>query len=300
MLSYKRVKLSARETSAVSAPAQPHRILEHLVRHHEHATEPHRHARGMMLYVENITVSFDGFKALNDLTFYLKEGELRCFIGPNGAGKTTMMDVITGKTRPDSGSAFFCSDPAHENSENMYNLLEMDEVDVVRAGIGRKFQKPSVFETLTVGQNLELAVSKDKHVLPALTAKLSAEERELIDSTLEITRLADKRNVMAGILSHGQKQWLEIGMLLIQRPRLLMLDEPAAGMTPDEIELSIELLHELKGRHTIMVIEHDMAFIRAIADTVTVLSQGSVLAEGSMDKVASDERVIEAYLGRDE
>lgn len=300
MRSYSRIKQSAVKQLAAGAGQLRRGALDRLLHHREEARGPSGHARGMMLYVENITVSFDGFKALNDLTFYLKEGELRCFIGPNGAGKTTMMDVITGKTRPDSGSAFFCSEPAHESAENMYNLLTLDEVDIARAGIGRKFQKPSVIETLSVGQNLELAVAGSKKVFRALGAKLTAEERELIENTLEITRLSDKRNVTAGILSHGQKQWLEIGMLLIQRPRLLMLDEPAAGMTPDEIELSIELLHELKGRHTIMVIEHDMAFIRAIADVVTVLNQGSVLAEGSMDKVASDERVIEAYLGRDD
>ncbi len=275
-------------------------LKEHLHLKKEKRPSGPVNARGMMLYAENLTVSFDGFKALNDLTFYLSDGELRCFIGPNGAGKTTMMDVLTGKTRPDSGTAFYCSDPAHESSQNMYDLLSMDEVDIVRAGISRKFQKPSVIESLTAAQNLELSSSLDKRAAPAYRAKLSDEQKDRILEVLKKIRLEDKADVVAGILSHGQKQWLEIGMLLIQNPRLLMLDEPAAGMTPDEIELSIELLHELKGQHAIMVIEHDMAFIRAIADTVTVLNQGSVLAEGPMDKVASDPKVIEAYLGKEE
>ncbi|MBU3826529.1 MAG: urea ABC transporter ATP-binding protein UrtD [Candidatus Anaerobiospirillum merdipullorum] len=272
--------------------------VEHKWHHANSASRPH--ARGMMLYAEDLTVSFDGFKALNNLTFYLQAGELRCFIGPNGAGKTTMMDVLTGRTRPDSGNAFFCSDPQHESPDNLYNLLQMDEVAIVRAGIGRKFQKPSVIESLSVGQNLELAGACNKTVRGTLKRGLDSAEQDYICEILQKIRLSSRANVLAGTLSHGQKQWLEIGMLLIQRPRLLMLDEPAAGMTPEEIELSIELLHELKGRHTIMVIEHDMAFIRAIADIVTVLCRGQVLAEGTMDEVSSNPAVIEAYLGKDD
>ncbi len=271
-----------------------HKVLP---RSHHKEQQQAPQGRGMMLYVEDLTVSFDGFKALNNLTFYLCAGELRCFIGPNGAGKTTMMDVLTGKTRPDSGSAYFCSDPVHESADNMFNLLEMDEVDVVQAGIGRKFQKPSVIESLTVAQNLELAQEHNKGVFHALTAKLRPHEREFMEEILERIRLSSKRNVLAGILSHGQKQWLEIGMLLMQRPRLIMLDEPVAGMTPEEIEMTIDLLHDLEGKHTIMVIEHDMAFIRAISSLVTVLNAGSVLCEGTIDEVSSDPQVITAYLG---
>ena len=223
------------------------------------------------LYLERIGVSFDGFKALNDLTFYVDEGELRCVIGPNGAGKTTMMDVITGKTRPDAGTAWFGRD---------CNLLQMDEVAIAQAGIGRKFQKPSVFAALTVAQNLELALAGRKTVWGAFRARLNGEQRDSLEEVLTRIRLAEQARMPAGSLSHGQKQWLEIGMLLMQKPRLLLLDEPVAGMTPEEMDRTIELLHELEGKQSIMVVEHDMEFVRAIAHKVTVLHQGSVLAEG--------------------
>ncbi|MDR1534024.1 MAG: urea ABC transporter ATP-binding protein UrtD [Planctomycetota bacterium] len=243
----------------------------------------------ILLFLERISVAFDGFRAINDLTLYLKQGELRCVIGPNGAGKTTVMDIITGRTRPDSGSAWFTRD---------LNLLAADEVAIAQAGIGRKFQKPSVFENLTVFQNLELALAGPKSVWRTFRARLTGQEREFIGETLERIALTEERGRPAGFLSHGQKQWLEIGILLMQRPKLLLLDEPVAGMTPGEIERTIDLLGDLEGRHSIMVVEHDMEFIRAIArETVTVLHQGSVLAEGSMDHIQNHPAVIEAYLG---
>ena len=240
------------------------------------------------LYMEKISVSFDGFKALNDLTFYVDKGELRCVIGPNGAGKTTMMDVITGKTRPDTGSAWF---------GRTCNLLQMDEVAIAQAGIGRKFQKPSVFEALSVLQNLELALAGDKRVWPTFRSRLSADNRVFIEEVLHRIRLTELARLQAGNLSHGQKQWLEIGMLLMQKPQLLLLDEPVAGMTPEEMDRTIELLHDLEGEQSIMVVEHDMEFVRAIAHKVTVLHQGSVLAEGTMDEMQNHPAVVEAYLG---
>jgi len=240
------------------------------------------------LYMEKISVSFDGFKALNDLTFYVDKGELRCVIGPNGAGKTTMMDVITGKTRPDTGSAWF---------GRTCNLLQMDEVAIAQAGIGRKFQKPSVFEALSVLQNLELALAGDKRVWPTFRARLSADNKVFIEEVLHRIRLTELARLQAGKLSHGQKQWLEIGMLLMQKPQLLLLDEPVAGMTPEEMDRTIELLHDLEGEQSIMVVEHDMEFVRAIAHKVTVLHQGSVLAEGTMDEMQNHPAVVEAYLG---
>lgn len=257
-------------------------------------------ARSIALFVEDLSVSFDGFKALNHLTFYLNVGELRCFIGPNGAGKTTMMDILTGKTVPDEGTAWFNPHEGNSDPRLMYNLLTMDEVDIVKAGIGRKFQKPSVCESLTVGQNLELALKCDKRVFPILKAKLSSEDLDFLQAILKKIGLTSHLNTLAGKLSHGQKQWLEIGMLLMQKPALIMLDEPVAGMTVEEIAHTIELLHELKGEHTIMVVEHDMEFVRQIADKVTVLAAGTVLAEGSMAQVQADPNVIEAYLGREE
>ena len=240
------------------------------------------------LYLEKISVSFDGFKALNDLTFYVDKGELRCVIGPNGAGKTTMMDVITGKTRPDAGTAWF---------GRTCNLLQMDEVAIAQAGIGRKFQKPSVFEALSVLQNLELALAGDKRVWPTFRARLSADDKIFIEEVLHRIRLTELAGLQAGKLSHGQKQWLEIGMLLMQKPQLLLLDEPVAGMTPEEMDRTIELLHDLEGEQSIMVVEHDMEFVRAIAHKVTVLHQGSVLAEGTMDEMQNHPAVVEAYLG---
>jgi len=243
---------------------------------------------GKILYLEHLTVSFDGFKALDDLTLYVDPGELRCIIGPNGAGKTTMMDVVTGKTRPDDGSAWFGS---------KINLLELSETDIVRAGIGRKFQKPTVFEFLTVFENLELAASGDRSFWRMLWRPLGAAERERIDEVLGTIGLADHRRLVAGTLSHGQKQWLEIGMLLMQDPDLLLVDEPVAGMTPHETERTAELLLSLAGKHSVIVVEHDMDFVRSIASTVTVLHEGRVLAEGDMKTVQNDPRVIEVYLG---
>ncbi|MGR4068534.1 urea ABC transporter ATP-binding protein UrtD [Halomonas sp. LR3S48] len=243
---------------------------------------------GPILYLEDVTVSFDGFKAINDLNLTIDDGELRCIIGPNGAGKTTMMDIITGKTRPDSGKVWFGS---------RHDLLTMNEPEIASLGIGRKFQKPTVFEALSVFENLELAMAADKRILPTLTARMSGEIRDRIGEVLTNIGLSELRQRPAGILSHGQKQWLEIGMLLMQRPRLLLVDEPVAGMTEQEMERTAELLTGLAGKQSVVVVEHDMGFVRSIARKVTVLHQGSVLAEGSMDQVSSDPRVVEVYLG---
>ena len=241
------------------------------------------------LYLDGITVSFDGFKALNQLTLTIEAGELRCIIGPNGAGKTTMMDVITGKTRPDVGTVFF---------GQSIDLLRMSEPQIAHAGIGRKFQKPTVFENHTVFENLELAMKIDKRVKAALWARLDSAAHDRIAATLGQIRLGAQADRLAGLLSHGQKQWLEIGMLLMQEPRLLLLDEPVAGMTDAETERTAELFNTLAGTHSLIVVEHDMDFVSRIARKVTVLHEGSVLAEGTMDAVQNDERVIEVYLGR--
>ncbi|UYF99693.1 urea ABC transporter ATP-binding protein UrtD [Halomonas sp. GD1P12] len=246
---------------------------------------------GPILYMEDVTVSFDGFKAINKLNLTIDDGELRCIIGPNGAGKTTMMDIITGKTRPNEGSVWFGS---------RHNLLKMNEPEIASLGIGRKFQKPTVFEALSVFENLELAMAADKRIFPTLTARMTGEARDRIDEVLGTVGLAALRFQPAGILSHGQKQWLEIGMLLMQRPRLLLVDEPVAGMTEQEMERTAELLTRLAGKQSVVVVEHDMGFVRSIARKVTVLHQGSVLAEGSMDQVASDPSVVEVYLGADD
>jgi urea transport system ATP-binding protein len=243
---------------------------------------------GKILYLEKLTVSFDGFKALNDLTLYVDPGELRCVIGPNGAGKTTMMDVITGKTRPDHGSAWF---------GQSIDLLSLSEHQIAQAGIGRKVQKPTVFEYLTVFENLELALAGDKSFWKTLVARLTAADQARIDEVLGVIGLRAEVRVLAGTLSHGQKQWLEIGMLLMQNPDLLLVDEPVAGMTPQETEHTAELLLSLAGKHSVVVVEHDMEFVRSIAKMVTVLHEGSVLAEGDMDHVQNDQRVIEVYLG---
>ena len=243
---------------------------------------------GQILYLEKLTVSFDGFKALDGLTLYVDPGEMRCIIGPNGAGKTTMMDVITGKTRPDEGSAWFGS---------KINLLALSEPQIVQAGIGRKFQKPTVFEFLTVFENLELALAGDKSLWKALVARLTSTQRDRIDEMLGVIGLAPLRQSVAGTLSHGQKQWLEIGMLLMQEPQLLLIDEPVAGMTRRESERTAELLLSLAGKHSVIVVEHDMEFVRSIATRVTVLHEGRVLADGDMDSVQNDPRVMEVYLG---
>ena len=246
-------------------------------------------AHGRILYLEDVHVSFDGFKAINGLSLDIAPGELRCIIGPNGAGKTTMMDIITGKTRPDEGSVFFGS---------TIDLLRHSEPEIAQLGIGRKFQKPTVFEHLSVFENLELALKMPKGVKASMFFKLDSQQSDRLAQVLHTIHLADSVRVQAGNLSHGQKQWLEIGMLLMQDPKLLLLDEPVAGMTDHETERTAELFLSLKGKHSLMVVEHDMSFIRAISDIVTVLCDGSVLAQGTLDQVQADERVIEVYLGR--
>ncbi len=246
---------------------------------------------GVVLYLENITKSFDGFRALNDLSLYIDDGELRCIIGPNGAGKSTLMDVITGKTRPDAGTAFF--------GQNI-DLLRMKEHQIAQRGIGRKFQKPTVYEQHSVFENLELAMHADRGLLTSLRWSLSGEQLDRIDEILELTGLQEQRWRPAGQLSHGQKQWLEIGALLMQNPRLLLVDEPVAGMSGQETEATAELLVRLAGRHSVVVVEHDMDFVRSIARKVTVLHQGSVLAEGSMQEVQNNPQVREVYLGEED
>jgi len=243
----------------------------------------------VVLYLEDISVSFDGFKALNKLSLAIDAGELRCVIGPNGAGKTTMMDVVTGKTRADEGRAFF---------GQTIDLARMSEAEIAHAGIGRKFQKPTIFERHTVFENLELAMKADKRVRRTLFAKLSSEDRDRIAAMLRQIRLEAAADRVAGELSHGQKQWLEIGMLLMQEPKLLLLDEPVAGMSDEETERTAELFLSLAGKHSLVVVEHDMAFIGKIARKVTVLHEGAVLAEGPLDQVQNDPRVVEVYLGR--
>ena len=243
---------------------------------------------GNVLYIRNVTVSFDGFKALDDLTMHVDPGELLCVIGPNGAGKTTMMDVVTGKTRPQQGTVWF---------GNETNLLALSEPAIAQFGICRKFQKPTVFDFLTVFENLELALAGEKSFWHSVFARLTRRDRERIDAVLETTGLAAARESPAGTLAHGQKQWLEIGMLLMQDPKLLLVDEPVAGMTPEETERTGELLLALAGQHSVVVVEHDMEFVRSIASRVVVLHEGRVLVEGSMEDVQADPRVIEVYLG---
>ena len=245
--------------------------------------------QGVALYVEDLTVSFDGFKALDALSLTVDLGELRCIIGPNGAGKTTMMDIITGKTRPDSGTVYFGS---------TIDLLRHNEPQIAQLGIGRKFQKPTVFEQLSVFENLELALKTHKGVAASMRFRLDSTQSDRLAEVLHTIHLADAVTRQAGNLSHGQKQWLEIGMLLMQDPKLLLLDEPVAGMTDEETARTAELFLTLKGKHSLMVVEHDMSFIRTISEIVTVLCDGSVLAQGTLDQVQADERVIEVYLGR--
>ncbi len=249
-------------------------------------TGPQTHS---LLYLDDVSVSFDGFRALNALSLVVEKGEMRAVIGPNGAGKTTMMDVITGKTRPDTGDVYF---------EGSIDLTKHDEAEIAELGIGRKFQKPTVFESHSVWDNLELALKGKRSVLATLFHVPSAEDRGRIEEILETIRLAHFRNRMAGSLSHGQKQWLEIGMLLAQDPKLLLVDEPAAGMTDDETADTAELLRRIAATHSVIVVEHDMAFVRDLGVKVTVLHEGSVLAEGSLDHVSADPRVVEVYLGR--
>jgi urea transport system ATP-binding protein len=242
-----------------------------------------------ILYVNGVSKSFDGFKALNNLSLILNKGEMRAIIGPNGAGKTTMMDVITGKLRPDTGKIIF--------GDNI-DLTKYDEAEIANLGIGRKFQKPTVIESLTLFENLELALVGNRSVFQSLIHKLGGEQIDRIDEALNIVALPTRRNELAGALSHGQKQWLEIGMLLVQDPQLLLVDEPAAGMTDAETETTAELLKNISGKHSVVVVEHDMDFIKALDTTVSVLHEGSTLAEGRLEDVQNDERVIEVYLGR--
>jgi urea transport system ATP-binding protein len=253
------------------------------------ATDAIDTTHGPILYLDGITVSFDGFRALNDLTLTIDDGELRCIIGPNGAGKTTMMDVITGKTRPDAGTAYF---------GQTIDLSRLTEAEIAQSGIGRKFQKPTVFERHTVFDNLELAMTADKRARSTLFARLGSTELDRIADTLALVQLGDVFDRPAGLLSHGQKQWLEIGMLLMQEPRLILLDEPVAGMTDEETMRTAELCLTLAGRHSVVVVEHDMEFVGRIARKVTVLHEGRVLAEGPLGVVSADPRVIEVYLGR--
>ena len=243
-----------------------------------------------LLYLDGVSVAFDGFKALNELSLIIEPGEMRAIIGPNGAGKTTMMDIITGKTRPDSGDVLF--------EQGQVDLTTLDEASIATLGIGRKFQKPTVFEHHTVYDNLVLALAGPRGPASNLFWKESARETSRIEELLGITRLGDHRARLAGGLSHGQKQWLEIGMLLAQEPKLLLVDEPAAGMTDAETHQTAELLKEINKERSVVVVEHDMVFVRELGVKVTCLHEGSVLAEGDIDQVSTNDRVIEVYLGR--
>jgi urea transport system ATP-binding protein len=245
--------------------------------------------REFILTLEGVDKAFEGFKAINDLTFYLDEGELRTIIGPNGAGKSTMLDLITGRTRPDRGKIEFGRDT---------DLTRLNEYQINRLGVGRKFQTPSVYVEHTVFENILLSLPGTRSVWEALFSRTTPQQRERIHELLQIVGLGDKGAVRAGTLAHGQKQWLEIGMLLAQDPKLLLVDEPAAGMSDEETVKTGELLLTLAGKHTIVVIEHDMTFVRQIARKVTVLHQGTVLCEGTVDEVQNNDRVIEVYLGR--
>jgi urea transport system ATP-binding protein len=245
--------------------------------------------KNTLLYLDGVSVSFDGFRAINELSLVLDRGEMRAIIGPNGAGKTTMMDIITGKTKPDRGEVFFDGD---------IDLTRHDEADIAMMGIGRKFQKPTVFESHTVEDNLLLSLNGPRSIFPAIFHTGSVQDRRRIDAILETTRLAARRHELAANLSHGQKQWLEIGMLLAQNPKLLLVDEPVAGMTDAETEETARLLREIALDHSVIVVEHDMHFVRELGVKVTCLHEGSVLSEGSLDHVSSDQRVIEVYLGR--
>jgi len=246
-------------------------------------------ATSVMLYLDGVHVSFDGFRAINNLSLMLATGEMRAIIGPNGAGKTTMMDIITGKIRPDEGVVLF---------DGVTDLTRLDETGIAELGIGRKFQKPTVFESQTVWDNLLLALKVDRSVRSTLFWRGNGAESERIGRVLETIRLTDARNRLAGYLSHGQKQWLEIGMLLAQDPKLLLVDEPVAGMSDVETHQTAELLKVINRDHTVLVVEHDMAFVRELGVRVTCLHEGAVLAEGTIDQVSSNERVIEVYLGR--
>jgi urea transport system ATP-binding protein len=242
-----------------------------------------------LLYLNGVTVSFDGFRALNNLSFTIEPGEMRAVIGPNGAGKTTMMDVVTGKTRAETGEVFF---------DGSYDLARLDETEIALLGIGRKFQKPTVFEMHTVEDNIALALKGDRRAHKTLFWRETPEEMRRLDEILDVIRLSAVRGRVAGLLSHGQKQWLEIGMLLAQEPKLLLVDEPAAGMTDAETQQTAELLKEINRERTVVVVEHDMTFVRELGVRVTCLHEGSVLAEGTLEQVSQNQRVVEVYLGR--
>ena len=244
---------------------------------------------GTILYLDGVSVSFDGFRAINELSLVLDKGEMRAIIGPNGAGKTTMMDIVTGKTRPDSGEVFF---------DGEVDLTRHDEAEIAMMGIGRKFQKPTVFENHTVEDNLLLSLKGPRSIFPALFYRSSANDRRRIDDILGVIRLGARCTELAARLSHGQKQWLEIGMLLAQDPKLLLVDEPVAGMTDAETFETARLLKDIAETHSVIVVEHDMHFVRELGVKVTCLHEGSVLSEGALDFVSSDERVVEVYLGR--
>ncbi len=246
-------------------------------------------ATGSILYLDGVSVTFDGFRAINNLSLVLAPGEMRAVIGPNGAGKTTMMDIITGKTRPDAGQVIFGAET---------DLTKLDEPAIAALGIGRKFQKPTVFEPLTVWDNLLLALSGDRRPRFTLWARETEDECQRIHDILKTIRLGAQIHRRSGALSHGQKQWLEIGMLLAQEPQLLLVDEPVAGMTDSETAQTAELLVEINRTRSVVVVEHDMAFVRALGVKVTVLHEGSVLSEGSIDHVSEDPKVVEVYLGR--
>lgn len=242
-----------------------------------------------ILYLNGVTKSFDGFKAINNLSLDIVPGELRAIIGPNGAGKSTMMDIITGKTKPDVGEVRF---------KDTIDLTRYDETDIANLGIGRKFQKPTVIESLSVWQNLDLALVGHRGIWQTLLATLNAEQKDRIEEILSLIGLQEKKHDLALNLSHGQKQWLEIGMLIIQEPEVLLVDEPAGGMTDVETMETARLLKDISANHSVIVVEHDMEFVRALESKVTVLHEGSVIAEGSLEKVSAEERVIEVYLGR--
>ncbi|TCR62129.1 urea ABC transporter ATP-binding protein UrtD [Bosea sp. BK604] len=242
-----------------------------------------------LLYLDGVSVSFDGFKAIRGLSLTIEPGEMRAIIGPNGAGKTTMMDIITGKTKPDEGVVMF---------GGSVDLTRLDEAAIANLGIGRKFQKPTVFDFHTIEDNILLALKSQRTVAKTLFWKTETPQQKRIDEILGIIKLGDARNRLAGSLSHGQKQWLEIGMLLAQDPKLLLVDEPAAGMTDGETAETAVLLKEIARDHSVIVVEHDMGFIRELGVKVTVLHEGSVLAEGPLDQVSANERVVEVYLGR--
>jgi urea transport system ATP-binding protein len=242
-----------------------------------------------IMYLEGVTVSFDGFQALREVDFYVDHGELRALIGPNGAGKTTLLDVICGKARPDTGRVIF---------GDQTDLSKLEEHQITMLGVGRKFQTPAVFKNMTLFENLSLAHRHPRHVISTLFSPVQAEQRDKINSTLEILGLADLAHQPAGVLSHGQMQWLEIGMVIVQEPVLFLLDEPVAGMTRDEREKTAELLQWLAQDHAVLVVEHDMEFVRQTAHRVTVLHEGSILCEGSVEHVQNDPRVVEVYLGR--